>query len=160
VTAALLAAPQRRNEEAVFGQLATLLAALLDALSAPSEKVVLQALAVLGDIAGHSQYFRRVLMSLLDRCGGVRGEGVKGCLLWQCWCSSDADGVQLLHACGSFFAPLCRGPAAVAGPHVQLRTAAKTFAGSQSNSEAVPHPPPAGSVATRAWCCSRRAARW
>jgi hypothetical protein len=31
-----------RNEEEVFGQLATLLAALLDALSSDSERVVLQ----------------------------------------------------------------------------------------------------------------------
>lgn len=81
MTAALYAAAQRRNEEAVFGQLATLLAALLDALSAPSEKVVLQALAVLGDIAGHSQYFRRVLMSLLDRWGaGMQGGREEGML--------------------------------------------------------------------------------
>ncbi len=57
-----------RNEDEVFGQLATLLAALLDALSATSERGVLQALSVLGAIAGHPQHFRRVLMSLLDRC--------------------------------------------------------------------------------------------
>lgn len=56
-----------RNEDEVFGQLATLLAALLDALGATSERVVLQALSVLGAIAGHQQHFRRVLMSLLDR---------------------------------------------------------------------------------------------
>lgn len=56
-----------RNEDEVFGQLATLLAALLDALASDSETVVLQALSVLGSIAGHQQHFRRVLMSLLDR---------------------------------------------------------------------------------------------
>lgn len=56
-----------RNEDEVFGQLATLLAALLDALASDSERVVLQALSVLGSIAGHQQHFRRVLMSLLDR---------------------------------------------------------------------------------------------
>lgn len=56
-----------RNEDEVFGQLAVLLAALLDALASDSERVVLQALSVLGAIAGHAQHFRRVLMSLLDR---------------------------------------------------------------------------------------------
>jgi hypothetical protein len=58
-----------RNEDEVFGQLAVLLAALLDALASDSERVVLQALSVLGSIAGHAQHFRRVLMSLLDRWG-------------------------------------------------------------------------------------------
>lgn len=66
-----------RNEDEVFGQLATLLAALLDALASDSERVVLQALSVLGSIAGHQQHFRRVLMSLLDRWGwGGGGIGV------------------------------------------------------------------------------------
>eukprot|EP00775_Hariotina_reticulata_P005343 gene5343-5580_t len=62
-----------RNEDEVFGQLATLLAALLDALASDSETVVLQALSVLGSIAGHQQHFRRVLMSLLDRFRGDAG---------------------------------------------------------------------------------------
>lgn len=62
-----------RNEDEVFGQLATLLAALLDALSAPSERVVLQALSVLSAIAGNQVHFRRVLMSLLDRFRGESG---------------------------------------------------------------------------------------
>jgi hypothetical protein len=63
-----------RNEEEVFGQLAVLLAALLDALASDSERVVLQALSVLGSIAGHAQHFRRVLMSLLDRWAPDEGE--------------------------------------------------------------------------------------
>ncbi|WIA13429.1 hypothetical protein OEZ85_007009 [Tetradesmus obliquus] len=62
-----------RNEDEVFGQLAVLLAALLDALASDSERVVLQALSVLGAIAGHAQHFRRVLMSLLDRFRGDAG---------------------------------------------------------------------------------------
>ena len=57
-----------RNEDEVFGQLAALLAALLDALGSSSERVVLQALSVLGSIAAHPRHFRRVLTSLLDRC--------------------------------------------------------------------------------------------
>ena len=56
-----------RNEEEVFGQLGTLLGALLDALSAQSERVVLQALSVLNTIADHPTHFRSVLSSLLDR---------------------------------------------------------------------------------------------
>lgn len=62
-----------RNEDEVFGQLATLLAALLDALSASSDRVVLQALVVLGSIAANPNHFRRVLMSLLDRFRGPSG---------------------------------------------------------------------------------------
>ena len=62
-----------RNEAEVFGQLALLLSALLDALGAPSERTVLGALAVLGQIAGHPQHFRRVLSALLDRFRGDEG---------------------------------------------------------------------------------------
>jgi hypothetical protein len=67
-----------RDEAEVYGQLAVLLAALLDALASASERVVLQALAVLGAIAGHPAHFRRVLASLLDRWVGCVGRGGAG----------------------------------------------------------------------------------
>jgi vacuole morphology and inheritance protein 14 len=62
-----------RNEAEVFGQLALLLSALLDALGAPSERTVLRALAVLGQVAAHPQHFRRVLSALVDRFRGDEG---------------------------------------------------------------------------------------
>lgn len=64
----------QRNTAAVLDALPTLLPALLDALSAPSEGVVMQALSVLASIADHPQHFKPVLNDLLDRFRGDAGQ--------------------------------------------------------------------------------------
>lgn len=60
-----------RHPAATLDRLGVLLPALLDALSAPSLRVVLQALAVLAAVADKPRLFRRVLTDLLDRCGAL-----------------------------------------------------------------------------------------
>ena len=57
----------QRAQAQVLEKLPALLPALLDALSASSEPVVLQALSVLAAIASCPQQFRPVLVSLLSR---------------------------------------------------------------------------------------------
>jgi len=54
----------------VVGALPALLPALLDALAAPADAVVLAALASLGEIAARPEQFRTVLAALLDRFRG------------------------------------------------------------------------------------------
>lgn len=53
----------------VLDHLTVLLPALFDALSAPSERVAVEALAVLGALAADDEgQFRSLMRELLDRC--------------------------------------------------------------------------------------------
>jgi hypothetical protein len=62
-----------RNQEEVFGQLATLLAALLDALSSDSERVVLQVGSFLG--RGAVNFEISTYEGLCVVCGSGGGKG-------------------------------------------------------------------------------------
>lgn len=59
--------------EQVLSQLEVLLPALFDALSAPSDRVVLEALAVQAAIAIQGDHFKGVMQHLLDRFRGTSG---------------------------------------------------------------------------------------
>ena len=56
----------------MLDHLDVLMPALFDALSAPSERVAIEALAVLGALAADDEgQFRSLMQELLDRCAAV-----------------------------------------------------------------------------------------
>ncbi|KAK9810224.1 hypothetical protein WJX72_006988 [[Myrmecia] bisecta] len=62
-----------RSRPEVLDQLSVLLPALFDALSAPSDRVVLEALSVQASIAGDQAHFLRLVKQLMDRFRGPAG---------------------------------------------------------------------------------------
>lgn len=77
----------------VLKRLDVLLPALLDALTAPSERVAIESLAVQASIAADEQHFQPLIQQLLSRCAGLQPSdaGTAGiCWPMKGWCSFQA----------------------------------------------------------------------